>query len=63
MLWERSCYLIKEAYKADELFIGGAGKFLQWSVSQKKVTKDYGDIMAGNIYSMLQTSDKKYLFL
>ena len=48
---------------ADNLFIGGRGKLLQWSVSQKKVTKDYGGIMAGNIFSMVQTSDKKYLFL
>ena len=36
---------------------------LQWSISQQKVTKDYGNIMAGMIRSMVQTSDKKYLFL
>jgi hypothetical protein len=36
---------------------------MQWSVSQKKVIKDYGCIMAGYIESMVQTSDKKYLFL
>jgi hypothetical protein len=45
------------------LFIGGYRKLLQWSISQQKVTKDYGNIMAGGIYSMVQTSDKKYLFL
>jgi hypothetical protein len=53
---------IKEADQADHLFIA-ADKLLQWSVSQKKVTNDYGDIMAGDIMSMVQTSDKKYLFL
>jgi hypothetical protein len=36
---------------------------MQWSVSQGEVTKDYGLIMAGNIYSMVQTSEKKYLFV
>jgi hypothetical protein len=36
---------------------------MQWSVSQEKVTKDYGNIMTGVILSMVQTSDKKYLFL
>jgi hypothetical protein len=53
---------IKEAHQADKLFIGG-DKLLQWSLSHKKLTKDYGRIMAGTIISMVQTSDKKYLFL
>ncbi len=54
---------IKDADYADILFIGGAQKLMQWSVSQKKVTKDYGHIMAGNINAMVETSDKNYLFL
>jgi WD40 repeat protein len=54
---------IIEADYADNLFIGGHKNFMQWSVSQGKVTNDYGEIMAGNIYSMVKTSDKKYLFL
>jgi hypothetical protein len=54
---------IKEADSADHLFIGGSGTLLQWSVSQKKVTKDYSKIMVGYINSMVQTSDKKYLFV
>jgi hypothetical protein len=54
---------IKEAATTDILFIGGYKKLIQWSVSQKKVTKDYGNIMAANISSMVQTSDKNYLFL
>jgi hypothetical protein len=45
------------------LFIGGDGKLVQYSVSQGKVIKDYDDIMTGYIYLMVQTSDKKYLFL
>jgi hypothetical protein len=36
---------------------------LQWSVSQEKVTKDYGDIMVSTILSMAQTSSKDYLFV
>jgi hypothetical protein len=51
--------MIEEADQGHYLFIGGRGKLMQWSVSQKKVIKDYGDIMAGAIYSMVQTSDKK----
>jgi hypothetical protein len=53
----------KEADQADYLFIGGKKIFIQWSVSQKKVIRDYGRIMESYIYSMVQTSDKKYLFL
>ncbi len=43
---------IKDADYADILFIGGNKTLMQWSVSQGEVTKDYGDIMAGGIYSM-----------
>ncbi len=43
---------IKDADYADILFIGGDQKLMQWSVSQGKVTKDYGHTMAGKIYSM-----------
>jgi hypothetical protein len=53
---------IKEADQADNFFIGGLRKFMQWSVSQKKVTKDYGEIMAGYIYSMAQTSARTICF-
>jgi hypothetical protein len=45
------------------LFIGGYKILLQWSISQQKVTKDYGNIMASGILSMVQTSDKKHLFV
>jgi hypothetical protein len=54
---------IKEADQADNLFIGGDKILMQWSVSQQNVTKDYGHIMAGYIYGMVQTRDKNYLFL
>jgi WD40 repeat protein len=53
MLWERSSSMIKEAYNADDLLITGEGKLMHWSVSQKKVTKDYGDIMNGFICQMV----------
>jgi hypothetical protein len=43
----------KEADKADNLFIGGYKKLMQWSVSKQKVTKVYDGIMAGNIRSMV----------
>jgi hypothetical protein len=56
--WLKSNYPMGES-----LYIGGQKKLIQWSVSQKKVTKGHGDIMAGYILSMVQTSDKKYLFL
>jgi WD40 repeat protein len=46
-----------------DLHIGGDQKLTQWSVSHNKVTKDYGVTMAGNIWSMAQTSGKNYLFL
>jgi hypothetical protein len=48
--------------EADNLFIGGKKLLIQWSVSKKKVTKDYGDIIAGCIRSAVQTSYRKYLF-
>ena len=54
---------IKEGDQADNLFIAGYKTFMLWSVSQGEVTKDYGDIMTGYIWSMVQTSDKKYLVL
>jgi WD40 repeat protein len=47
----------------ESFFIGGQRKLMQWSASQKEVTKDYGSIMAGSIYSMAQTNDKNFLFL
>jgi hypothetical protein len=37
----------------DKLYIGGHGTLMQWSVSKKKVTKDYGKIMEGFIRSMV----------
>jgi hypothetical protein len=55
--------IIQEAGSADNLFIGSDGKFIQWSVSQKKVSQVYGQIMDGVIRSMAQISDKNYLFL
>jgi hypothetical protein len=55
--------MIEEADLADSLFVGGMDELMQWSVCQKKVTKDYGDIMADDIRSMAKTSDKKYLFV
>ena len=55
--------MVEEADQADNFFIGGYKTLMLWSVSRGEVTKDYGDIMAGDIWSMVQTSDKKYLFL
>jgi hypothetical protein len=43
--------------------MGGYQKLMQWSISKKKVTKDYGEVMVQFIHSMVQTSDKKYLFV
>jgi hypothetical protein len=48
---------------ADNLFVGGHKKLLQWSIGQEKAVKDYGDLMNGDICSMVKTSDKKYLFV
>jgi WD40 repeat protein len=48
---------------ADSFFIGSVGKFMLWSVSQEKVNKDYGHIITDDIYSMVLTSDKNYLFV
>ena len=59
----KSCKKIEEADKADNLYIGCHGNFMQWSVSQEKVTKDYVDIMAHRVTSMKQTSCKRYLFV
>ena len=69
-----SCqYIKKKAYnfegmivdtdEADILFIGGKRKFMQWSVSKKKMIREYNGIMAGNTLSMVQTSNKNYLFV
>jgi hypothetical protein len=52
-----------EIGSGQNLFIGGYKNLKQWSVSQGEVTKDYGQIMAGDIPPMVQTSDKKYLFV
>ncbi len=54
---------IKEPDFADSLLFGGQRKLMQKSVRLKKATKDYGDIMPGEIYSMVKTSGKKYLFV
>jgi hypothetical protein len=59
----KSGKIIEEADYTDNLFIGCDGKFMQWSISKKIVTKNYGGIMAGEISSMVQISDKNYLFL
>jgi hypothetical protein len=47
----------------DSLFISGFRELQQWSVRQDKVIKEYGNIMARIIYSMVKTSYKKYLLL
>jgi hypothetical protein len=48
---------------SDNLFIGDGGKLMQYSVCRGEVTKDYGKIIETFIWSMVQTSDKKYLFV
>ena len=63
MLLERGNSMIKQAYRADNLFIGSYQKWMHWSVSQEKVTNNYGGIMDGEIWSMAETNDNKYLFL
>jgi hypothetical protein len=45
--------IVEEADQGHFFFIGGRSKLLQWSISQKKVTKEYGDIMNDSIYSMV----------
>jgi hypothetical protein len=62
-LVQNSLFTLEEADMADSFFIGSVGKFMQWSVSQEKVTKDFGHIITGDIYAMVQTSDKNYLFV
>jgi WD40 repeat protein len=52
-----------EIGQGQNLFIGDQKKLMQWSASQGEVTKDNGDIMHGNIVSMVQTCDRNYLFL
>jgi WD40 repeat protein len=54
---------IEEAGQADNLFMSTYKTLNQWSVSQKKLTNEYGYIMHGNICSMVQTNDKNYLFV
>ena len=53
----------EEADQADNFWIGGDCKLFQWSVSQEELIKDYGCLMPGTIYSMVQTSNKKFLFV
>ena len=55
--------IVEEEDFADHLFVGFRRKLSQWSVSQGKVTHDYGDIMDEMILSMVKTSDKKSLFV
>jgi hypothetical protein len=55
-------WLQKNDSMGDSLFIADENKLLQWSVSQCQVIREYGEIMAGNIWSMAQTSDKNHLF-
>jgi WD40 repeat protein len=50
-------------FDKDDFFINNREKLMCWSVSQEKVTKNYGKIMTGEIHSMVQTSGKNYLFL
>jgi hypothetical protein len=45
--------MIKKADLEDNLFIGGYQKLVQWSINQKKVIKDDGSNMAGDICSMV----------
>jgi WD40 repeat protein len=55
--------VIQETNSADNLLYGSEGELIQWSVSQKKVNQGYADFMDHTIESMVQTSDKKHLFL
>jgi WD40 repeat protein len=45
--------MIEVAGSADILFIGGVGKLMQLTVSQQKVTKEYGGTMNSAIRSMV----------
>ncbi len=45
--------MIEEAGTADIFFIGFLKKLVQWSVSQKKVTKEYPDITSGHVTSLV----------
>ena len=62
MLCKRSNFMVEEAHKAYNLLIGGEDRFMQWSVSQKKVITAYDDVMAGGIRSMAKINDKDCLF-
>jgi hypothetical protein len=54
---------IEEAGQADNLFMSAYEILIQWSVSQRELTEQYGYIMADNIGSMVQTNDKNHLFV
>jgi hypothetical protein len=48
----------------DSLFIGYKdGTVAQWSIRQKKLTKDYGKVTGDHITTMRTTPDKKHLIL
>jgi WD40 repeat protein len=53
----------KGVKKAENLWIVAGHNLIQWSVGKKKVTKDNGDVVTSDIQSMVQTSDKKNLFV
>ena len=63
MLWKKSRSTSQVLIEDDNFFISGEGKFIQWSVPEGKATKDYSGIMVSGIHSMLQTSDKEYVYL
>jgi len=49
---------------SDNLFIGCVGgTLLQWSISEKKVIKEYGEVMISCITALRTTADKKHLFI
>jgi hypothetical protein len=46
------------------MFIGFKdGKLIQWSIRQRKVIKNYGQVIEENITAMSTTPDKKNLIL
>jgi hypothetical protein len=54
----------KSKKDSDNLFIAGEGTLLQWSIANKKVVKDFGDLMDSNeIWALEITADKKSLFI
>ena len=51
---------IVKSQLSDSLFIGsGEGGLLEWSVRQRKVIKNYGNIMTDGISTLRTTPDKK----